>query len=327
MPGVLPQIGYVVPVFIHQPGTQDVLQFVSKKDDVVIKVIDGEDEKVLTEADKTVKVSLTDRKLTVTITDQAAADASQKKVRVEFKARIKDGITDEQLLAEFKNASGNPTTSVPNKANVTVNNEGNATNEVFVTPPPEEDVPEKMVQADHDKEATKVLSTLNARNEEFTYTISQKVPVDANYISFEDTLEDELEFIGKDGGAKLTYKDDAGKDAEIDAVVNVAKKKLTVTVDQTSVEDSANSLRPVFTKVVTLTFKAKISDNVTDDQLWEKYGSLEIPNEASLKFDPDNEGIAVIPKSIFDSSNVLMFHAPEISIASDPAANNESLCL
>ena len=54
------------------------------------------------------------------------------KLTLEIVAKIKDGVTDEQLLAKYAQ-----TTEIPNTAKVSINGEGKTTNTVFVTPPEE----------------------------------------------------------------------------------------------------------------------------------------------------------------------------------------------
>lgn len=54
------------------------------------------------------------------------------KVTLEIVAKIKDGVTDAQLLAKYAQ-----TTEIPNTAKVTINDECKVTNTVFVTPPEE----------------------------------------------------------------------------------------------------------------------------------------------------------------------------------------------
>ena len=197
------------------------------------------------------------RVVTVTVADATAY--ADKVMVVTINANIKDGVTDEELIKEYGDAR-----QIPNEATVTIDGDGKSTNEVKVTPPEEPEDPVKKINGDVE------LVTLTDRTEEFEYTVTQKVPENAKTVTITDTLESELEFVGM---PKAT----AGK-------VSTSDQTVTVEIaDATSVRGQE----------VTLTFKAKIKDRVTDAQLLAREdaykGTTVVPNKAEVKFDFEND--------------------------------------
>ena len=163
-------------------------------------------------------------------------------------------MTDAQLLTKYGSLN------VPNKADVTIDNNKKTTNEVLVTPPPSEDEPKKKINGDFK------LVELAARDEVFTYTVEQVIPANATKAEFTDTLVDELEFVG------TPTVDANGADVKVDG------QTVTATLE-------GDALKAAWTKKVTLTFNAKIKSSVTDADLIAKYGTLNVPNEANVAID------------------------------------------
>ncbi len=178
-------------------------------------------------------------------------------------AKIRDEVTDDELIAKYES------TVVPNKATVTIDDKSKFTNIVKVTPPDEPgDEPQKKVNGvDH--------VILVDRPETFTYTISQKLPGDAKTATFEDVLEDVLEVVGEptiDGAATYT--------------ISVEGQKVTAT---------SNNVIADRNKTVTLTIQAKIKEGISDEDLIAKYGSTNVPNEATVTINGKGKGTNTVP--------------------------------
>jgi fimbrial isopeptide formation D2 family protein len=189
------------------------------------------------------------------VTADATADRGNT-VTLTIKAKIKASVTDADLIAKYGSKD------IPNKADVVIDGEGRPTNEVIVTPPDEEDKkPEKKVNG---KERLDLAD--GQRNKEFTYTVSKVIPKGAKTVTFTDTLEWVLQ-------------------------VNEA----TIDVDGVTPSVNGNTVTAVIPnateaelggKTVTLTIKANIRNNVTDEDLIKDYGTaMEIPNKATVDVD------------------------------------------
>ena len=241
--------------------------------------------KVVDETDANIDIDVKIEGQTITATPKSIEGLTGKKLTFTFDAKIKAGVTDDQLRT-----AGYVNNSIPNKATVNVNGSPIGTNEVLVTPPSEEEVPEKLILTDEEAkadeaEAHKGTSTLVTRPEEFTYTINQKVPTGAYYLEFTDTLVEVLEFVDKSAtaGATLTADGETVTGAEITASGN----KITAKVgsETAPAEGTESLIKDLEGKTVALTFKAKLRDDVKDDDLYGKYleNSLNVPNEATVK--------------------------------------------
>ena len=198
--------------------------------------------------------------VTAKLDEEAAIKARGNTVTLTIKAMIRDDVTDEELIEKYGKAR-----EIPNQATVSINNDPKFTNKVKVTPPeePTPPAPEKKVNG----QTSKV--KLSARDEVFTYTISQKIPANAKTIKFTDNLEDVLEIVGK-----------PGVDAD-GAVITVRGNKVTA-------ELSGKDAIAVRGTTVTLTIKAKIRSNVSDSKLKAKYGTTDVPNRAEVSI--NNKG-------------------------------------
>ena len=219
--------------------------------------------------------------LTVTFTEDQVKNNAGKDVVITFSARI--AVSFDELLEAY------PDKKVPNKASYTItdlNGEEKTpvdSNEVTVTPPnPDREDPKKTVSK----------TELGARDEVFTYTVSQLVPAGSKEIAFTDTLVDELQFEpikGEDGVDNAAILDCDGTRLT-DSRVNIA---YDANDDQTIVATvkaaDGETLADLSGKTVTLTFNARIKAGITDGTLVAKYGDeRKIPNQANVTI--DNEG-------------------------------------
>ena len=104
--------------------------------------------------------------------------------------------------------------------------------------------------------------SLKERNETFTYTISQKIPLGATKVTFTDTLEDALEILGYGHDGNAYYKTD------------IDGQTITISTENATADRG---------QVVTFTVQAAIKESYTDDMLIEKYGTAKrIPNVATV---------------------------------------------
>ena len=104
---------------------------------------------------------------------------------------------------------------------------------------------------------------LTNRDEVFTYTISQRIPANAESVEFADTLENVLEVVGT-------------PELSVEGTVNVNGQAVSASVAKP---------HELYGEVVSLTIKAKIKDGITDDTLISLYGSTSVPNEARVTID------------------------------------------
>lgn len=140
------------------------------------------------------KVSLTTEdggKVTAALPKDSLANYAGKEVILTIKARIKAGVTNDELSKYVSTPEG----SIPNKAKLTVgDNSGQSkeTNNVPVTPPGETPTVEKKINGD--------LDNLDIANEkDYTYNIKSTLPVDiTKYKSYVivDTLDKDLAIQG-----------------------------------------------------------------------------------------------------------------------------------
>ena len=221
--------------------------------------------------------------LSVTFDKDQVKKYAGKAVHITFKAKIKDNVSYDALLAAYPNPAGDKPL-VPNTASFIINDNPDSKKEstpVTVTPPPTS-TPElkKKVNGQERYELTK-------RDEEFTYTLTTEMPANASVFEITDELEDVLQFVGKDGSA--TVKID-GKAAGKKATVTVKDQTIKITFAEASVKADAG-------KAIEVTFKAKIKDGANLASYITSAGTTEIPNKAS--YDIDNN-----PKYHKDSNEV-----------------------
>ena len=233
------------------------------------------------------QIKLKDQTISAELTEEQVKANGGKEVVLNFKAKIREGAN----LADYIEADG--VTRVPNKASYVANfphrpKVEKDSNIVPVTPPSPENPPvEKKVN-------NKPSATLDSRDEEFTYTIDTKVPVDATGFKITDELKDVLEFSGKKGQAEVTV--DGDKDVIEDSQITVDKQVLTVTLTKDQVKKYGN-------KAVHVSFKAKIRKNVSLAGYIEADGVTRIPNIAKYiinddpKTEKSTEPVPVIPPS------------------------------
>ena len=221
--------------------------------------------------------------LTVTFDKDQVKKYAGKAVHITFKAKIKDNVSYDALLAAYPNPAGDKPL-VPNTASFIINDNPDSKKEstpVTVTPPPTS-TPElkKKVNGQERYELTK-------RDEEFTYTLTTEMPANASVFEITDELKDVLQFVGKDGSA--TVKID-GKAAGKKATVTVKDQTIKIAFAEASVKADAG-------KSIEVTFKAKIKDGANLAAYITPAGTTEIPNKAS--YDIDNN-----PKYHKDSNEV-----------------------
>ena len=221
--------------------------------------------------------------LTVTFDKDQVKKYAGKAVHITFKAKIKDNVSYDALLAAYPNPAGDKPL-VPNTASFIINDNPDSKKEstpVTVTPPPTT-TPElkKKVNGQERYELAK-------RDEEFTYTLTTEMPANASIFEITDELKDVLQFVGKDGSA--TVKID-GKAAGKKATVTVKDQTIKIAFAEASVKADAG-------KSIEVTFKAKIKDGANLAAYITPAGTTEIPNKAS--YDIDNN-----PKYHKDSNEV-----------------------
>ena len=232
------------------------------------------------------RISIADQKITLTLTEDQVKNNGGKEVVLTFKAKIRQGANLSGYIEKGKTVINNQASynaAFPNDPNFHKDS-----NIVPVTPPSPENPPvEKKVN-------NKPSATLDSRDEEFTYTIDTKVPVDATGFKITDELKDVLEFSGKKGQAEVTV--DGDKDVIEDSQITVDKQVLTVTLTKDQVKKYGN-------KAVHVSFKAKIRKNVSLAGYIEADGVTRIPNIAKYiinddpKTEKSTEPVPVIPPS------------------------------
>ena len=138
---------------------------------------------------------------------------------------------------------------------------------------------EKIREPEKRINGSKNLVTLADRDEIFTYSISQKLPMAVSEVTFTDTLEDVLQVVGYD-----TTDGDAIYKVSIKSNGNA--QTITAYTDNAGVDAG---------KVVTFTFRAKIRDDVSDEYIVEKYGEDKIiPNEAKVTIGNYGQGTNIV---------------------------------
>lgn len=219
--------------------------------------------------------------------------AAGKALKVRFFAKIKDGVTFDDLTQYFQagettdpqvDTEAEPSLSqfrIPNKGIFEIDGTGRITNQVTVVPSPK-----KEVEADGNgiTNAAKTKAALDVRNEVFTYTVTDRVPggsAQPTEVTMSDTLQPVLTYIPD----SLVVKTSDGRtltanDYRFTHSVNSQNQSesISVVVNPAAVAAAAD-------KLITFSFKAKVKDSVTEEQLAEYMTAQEgIPNEATVNF-------------------------------------------
>ena len=238
--------------------------------DDIVKELAFEGEATVTvdgQAVQDLTVTTEGQRLTVTFGKEQVKQYAGKAVQVSFKAKVKEGITFDALLAAYPNESKDKPV-VPNTASYIINDNPDSKKEskpVTVTPPPTT-TPELKKEVNGAERYD-----LAKRNEEFTYTLKTTMPANATEFEMTDELKEVLEFVGENASA--TVKLD-GEDAGSKATVTLSGQVIKVAFTEASVKADAG-------KSIEVNFKAKIRDNANLSAYVNKDGKTEIPNKAS----------------------------------------------
>ncbi|WP_027131067.1 isopeptide-forming domain-containing fimbrial protein, partial [Gemella cuniculi] len=224
--------------------------------------------KATVDGEKIEEVKTEGKKLTVKLSREQVEQKVGKAVVVEFKAKLKEGVTQEELNAYLTKEE----VRVPNTAEYRINLSDDPklrkeTPPVTVTPPPTTPEIEKTV---NDKQE----ETLGSLSEEFTYKIKTKVPYNATKFKVEDEIKDVLEFSGEVS---------ATVDGEKITDVTKQGQKLEVNLSEEQVKQKAG-------KEVYVEFKAKIKEGANLTQYIEE-GTIKVPNVAKyiINDNPNNQ--------------------------------------
>ena len=242
--------------------------------DDIVKELAFEGEATVTvdgQAVQDLTVTTEGQRLTVTFGKEQVKQYAGKAVQVSFKAKVKEGITFDALLAAYPNESKDKPV-VPNTASYIINDNPDSKKEskpVTVTPPPTT-TPELKKEVNGAERYD-----LAKRNEEFTYTLKTTMPASATVFEMTDELKEVLEFVGENASA--TVKLD-GEDAGSKATVTLSGQVIKVAFTEASVKADAG-------KSIEVNFKAKIRDNANLSAYVNKDGKTEIPNKASYDID------------------------------------------
>ena len=258
--------------------------------DDIVKELAFEGEATVTvdgQAVQDLTVTTEGQRLTVTFGKEQVKQYAGKAVQVSFKAKVKEGITFDALLAAYPNESKDKPV-VPNTASYIINDNPDSKKEskpVTVTPPPTT-TPELKKEVNGAERYD-----LAKRNEEFTYTLKTTMPASATVFEMTDELKEVLEFVGENASA--TVKLD-GEDAGSKATVTLSGQVIKVAFTEASVKADAG-------KTIEVNFKAKIRDNANLSAYVNKDGKTEIPNKASYdidhnpKYHKDSNEVPVTP--------------------------------
>ena len=258
--------------------------------DDIVKELAFEGEATVTvdgQAVQDLTVTTEGQSLTVTFGKEQVKQYAGKAVQVSFKAKVKEGITFDALLAAYPNESKDKPV-VPNTASYIINDNPDSKKEskpVTVTPPPTT-TPELKKEVNRAERYDLV-----KRNEEFTYTLKTTMPASATVFEMTDELKEVLEFVGENASA--TVKLD-GEDAGSKVTVTLSGQVIKVAFTEASVKADAG-------KSIEVNFKAKIRDNANLSAYVTKDGKTEIPNKASYdidhnpKYHKDSNEVPVTP--------------------------------
>ena len=258
--------------------------------DDIVKELAFEGEATVTvdgQAVQDLTVTTEGQRLMVTFGKEQVKQYAGKAVQVSFKAKVKEGITFDALLAAYPNESKDKPV-VPNTASYIINDNPDSKKEskpVTVTPPPTT-TPELKKEVNGAERYD-----LAKRNEEFTYTLKTTMPASATVFEMTDELKEVLEFVGENASA--TVKLD-GENAGSKATVTLSGQVIKVAFTEASVKADAG-------KSIEVNFKAKIRDNANLSAYVNKDGKTEIPNKASYdidhnpKYHKDSNEVPVTP--------------------------------
>ena len=258
--------------------------------DDIVKELAFEGEATVTvdgQAVQDLTVTTEGQRLMVTFGKERVKQYAGKAVQVSFKAKVKEGITFDALLAAYPNESKDKPV-VPNTASYIINDNPDSKKEskpVTVTPPPTT-TPELKKEVNGAERYD-----LAKRNEEFTYTLKTTMPASATVFEMTDELKEVLEFVGENASA--TVKLD-GENAGSKATVTLSGQVIKVAFTEASVKADAG-------KSIEVNFKAKIRDNANLSAYVNKDGKTEIPNKASYdidhnpKYHKDSNEVPVTP--------------------------------
>ena len=232
-----------------------VIQGISDFDGNATVEVDGQEV-----TDLTVKTE--GQKLSVTFDKDQVAKYAGKAVHISFKAKVKEGVSYDELLAAYPNPAGDKPL-VPNTASFIINDNPDSKKEskpVTVTPPPSStpDLKKDVNGAERYE--------LAKRDEEFTYNLKTTMPENASVFEITDELKDVLEFVGENASA--TVKID-GEDAGAKATVTITGQVIKVAFAEASVKADAG-------KAIEVSFKAKIKADA-NLSAYIKDGKTEIP--------------------------------------------------
>ena len=191
-----------------------------------------------------------------------------KNIEVSIQAKIKEGVTDEELA---KYATSTPANSIPNVASLALTDnpdEDKKTDNVPVTPPnPDEPGVEKTVSREDGTDTTKDNLELKARSDKFIYNVNTEVPTNTNgytQIKLEDTLVDVLKV------EKARVLVDGVEDKALVPVINGQVVSVEIT----------DNFKTYAGKTISL----EITSSIVEGADLSAYVNQVIPNEATLTF-------------------------------------------
>ncbi|WP_427189638.1 isopeptide-forming domain-containing fimbrial protein [Streptococcus sanguinis] len=219
------------------------------------------------------RISINGQKITVSLTEDQVKANGGKEVILSFQAKIRENANLSAYVTKDNK------TEIPNQASYDASfphqpGVHKDSNIVPVTPPsPEQPEIKKDVNGKEEE-------TLSNRNDEFTYHVTTKVPLDATAFSVMDELEGVLEFAEGTGRATASLN---GQPLDSD---RISINGQTITVSLTEEQVKANG-----GKEVSLSFAAKIREGANLSS-YKKKDKTEIPNKATYRVDfPNNPGV------------------------------------
>ncbi len=263
------------------------LQFVSTSEDVEVEA-DGKDMKSYGE----VTIDNDNQKITFTMTKDFDKIANRT-VKLTFEAKVKDSYTTVEALKEAMNTAGDNNAAItylPNTATVKFNDKPSTSNETRVTPgdPGEKPTIEKKVNdVDH--------YDMNMRNETVAYTV--KVPVPENVMGYNSlAIKDEMANIlemAEDGITLYAQTYNADGSIKTNDLLAGGTEYTLAQPTYPLADGATNELTVTFVdgydytkiagKTIVLTFKGKLKDDVTEDDI-KAFKDSKIPNKAILVF-------------------------------------------
>ncbi len=253
---------------------------------------------------------------------QNAGTVEGKSLVLQFDAKIRDTVTNEELISRFADSHQNP--RIPNVGHLTVSF-GNApsvdidSNVVHVVPPPEV---EKRVYDEQSVNDNVVGydAVLSARTEGFRYEVSVPGSVysgEPDSFVVSDTVDSFLTITKESGNAKAELYVD-GQQISAGNIAKYGTFSLTAGVGNVGdkITFNANMKGPLATShELKIVFYATLKESVTDEQIFERFSSMKIPNQA------------VVSLSFGDTkySNVVYITTPEPSDPTNPPDGSSGL--